>query len=307
MSASQPLRAGFDLGGTGTRGVVLDDENRVLATQSIPTPRSFAQPGEASELLADLTRQLLTRAGGTLEQLRGVGIGASGPVDPDGVIRNPDTLPAFTDLPLPEGLGEQLGVPVTVDNDAVTALLAEAAVGAGRDESHVLMVTLGTGVGVAVLQGGRPLRGGDGMHPEAGHQSISVPTDPCYCGRDRCFEQAASRSRLQRDAAGLLGLAPTDPHALVMLAGAARAGRENASMIFRAYGRDLGTGLGDLLAVLRSPLVVLGGSAAVHLELFRSGIEESLGALGPWISRPRIEATDLGDEGGALGAALLVG
>ena len=79
-------------------------------------------------------------------------------------------------------LSERLGVPCVIDNDAVTAAIGEHAYGAGRDSSGLLVVTLGTGVGVAALIRGRPVRGADGGHPEAGHIAVSGPPAPCYCG-----------------------------------------------------------------------------------------------------------------------------
>ncbi len=298
---SEPsLLVGIDIGGTGTRFVAVDPGTRaVVARSSFPTPAQ-ASPGRISAFLRGAVGDLVPSA-----RLLGVGIGASGPIDAAGVIQNPDTLPAFTGLPLPamlEGLTER---PAVIDNDAVCAALGEHAVGAATGAGRSLHVTLGTGIGVCLLQGATPFRYPDGSHPEAGHLTVSTASRPCYCGRASCWEQAASRRALQRTAATLLGRGPDDRDVLGELGSRARAGQEGARVVFDGYGRAVAEGLASVVTAYGPELVVLGGSAAAYVDLFGPALLDETARLVPWVPETVVVASTLDDFGGAVGAAFL--
>ncbi|MFF1831560.1 ROK family protein [Paenarthrobacter sp. NPDC058040] len=295
----ETVRIGVDLGGTGTRFVAVAANGDVLSRLAVPTPEGFTDESPSSFLY----RRIRTVAGE--RTISSIGIGASGPVDPEGIIRNPDTLPAFTNAPLVPELAEAFGVPVAIDNDAVCGAIAEQRVGAAQGSPSLLHITLGTGIGSCLLLEGKPLRGADGMHPEGGHIAVGRETEPCYCGRKACWEQAASRQTLQKTAAKLLALKPTDRTALTELASRARAGDERALAVFEDYGTAVADGLGTLLAVYRPHSVVLGGSAAEHYELFAASLEQYLKTLGVWIHFGELSKTGIDDFGGAIGAAYL--
>jgi glucokinase len=295
------LVVGVDLGGTGSRFVVLDERTgEVTERETVPTPAA-GTPAEIDAFLADPLRRL---TGG--RRVRGVGIGASGPVDLAGVIRNPDTLPAFTGLPLLEMVTARTGAPTVIDNDAVCAALGERAVGAARQSARSLHITLGTGVGVCLLDGDSPFRLADGTHPEGGHIGVAIPTPACYCGRRACWEQAASRQALQRTAAGITGRDPGDQAAITALAAQASDGDAAAVAAFEAYGRGIADGLSTLLTLYGPTLVVLGGSGARYLDHFRKALDDGLKSLDGWVPRAPLVRTQLDDYGGAIGAAHLV-
>jgi len=280
---------GVDLGGTGTRIVLTDDAGSVLLNRSVPTS------SDPETAVGDLALALAELADGPVA---GIGIGASGPVDSRGVIRNPATLGAYTGVDLVGPLEDRFGVPVVIDNDAVTAAYAETRLGAGQGARGVLMVTLGTGVGVAMLTDGHPLRTASGAHPEGGH--LSVPGHaPCYCGRISCWEQHASRSMLQSRAEGL-GLDLDTAQAW------AKGGDPKTLGMFHDYGTSVGVGLADLLTLLGPDLVVLGGGGARFLDLFRPALDDALADVLDCYLPTRVVAATLGDLAGAIGAALWV-
>ncbi|MFE5838564.1 ROK family protein [Arthrobacter sp. NPDC056493] len=293
------VRVGMDIGGTGTRFVAMDAEQKVFARLAVPTPGEFTS-GSAADFLAG---QISLLAPG--RPITAIGIGASGPVDPEGIIRNPDTLPGFTGEPVVSALASRFGAPVTIDNDAVCAAVAEQRVGAAAGSTSLLHITLGTGIGSCLLLAGRPLRGADGMHLEAGHITVRQAPEPCYCGREACWEMAASRQALQRAAASALGRDSRDRNVVADLAERATRGDAVATRVFREYGLAVAEGLGTLLAAYRPHTVVLGGSAAEHLDLYREELETYLRRLGPWIHHAELAATQLDDFGGAIGAAYL--
>jgi len=288
MKSSPPeVTVGVDLGGTGTRIVALDRYGAVLHQASSPTSASSA--GAVSGLVSSIAFAAAGR------ELRGVGIGASGPVDPHGIIRNTETLPAFSGIQITSVISEHFGVPCVIDNDAAAAAAGEYACGAGRGSTGLLVVTLGTGVGVAVLASGRPFRGADGGHPEAGHIPAGGPPAPCYCGLLDCWEQLASRTALDR----LTGR-ETD-----VLAAKARGGDLTAAQVFDTYGERVGTGLVTLLAIFRTDRIIVAGSAARFLDLFRHGLRRSLDRGPKYTPKPAMVAAELGDLSGAIGAAVM--
>jgi len=217
-------------------------------------------------------------------------------VDPLGIIRNTETLPAFSDIQITLVISERLGVPCVIDNDAAAAAAGEYACGAGRGSAGLLVITLGTGVGVvAALTAGHAFRGADGRHPEAGHIPAGGPPAPCYCGLPSCWEQLASRTALDH-------LTGNEAEAL---ATKARGGDVAAARVFDTYGERVGTGLVTLLAVFRPDRVVIAGGAARFLDLFRHGLRRSLDRGPKYTPRPAVVAAELGNLSGAIGAAVM--
>ena len=272
------LWAGVDLGGTGTRAVVVDEEGDAVAGVTVPTA-SF--DGEGLERLASLIRGLVPGD----RVLAGIGIGASGPVDlATGEIRNPDTLPQFTGLDVAGGLQRRLAVPVWIDNDAVVAGLAECIWGAAAGADSALCITLGTGIGAVMIQGGAPVRAADGQHPEGGHIPVAGTGSPCYCGLPQCWEQVASRTALDRlrHAVGGSGTGIWDEYA-VRLAG----------------------GLVTLVTLYHPACVVIGGSVAQHWTELQDPLRDALSPFREYRGSLPLVASTLGERAGALGAALL--
>lgn len=281
---------GVDLGGTGTRIVALDADGLVLVDATAPTPRNVTGMDAVVALIDSLTE---VAAG---QPVAGIGIGASGPVDPSGIIRNPATLPAYTGVSITTTLGERFGVPCRIDNDAVTAALGEYRFGAAAGSGALLMVTLGTGVGVTMLGRGQPYRASDGSHPELGHISVNGPAGQCYCGLPVCWEQLASRTALD----ALTGARHEQ------LAAEARAGAAAPRAVFETYGARVGVGLATLLSMFRPADVVIGGSAARYLDLYADALYRQLDRAPEFACTPRVVAAELGNLAGAIGAAAMV-
>lgn len=294
------VHIGIDLGGTGSRFVAYGA--RAVVAQHAVTTAALCR-GTRSDKLARLAACVRHVVPPTAS-LAGVGIGASGPVDPaSGIIRNPDTLAGLSGFAIVSALERRLGVPVTIDNDAMVAAIAEHRVGAGRNAARLLVITLGTGIGVALLVDGRPFRGLGDRHPEASHIPIASAGGRCYCGITGCWEHLASRTALQ---AMLRPLVPADTPDAAILAYAARHARRKAILrAFFDYGALLGRGLIALHALYMPDRTVIGGSAAACYSLFAGGLKASIGEAGQLQSAPRIRVSTLGDTAGALGAALL--
>lgn len=296
-----PLRAGIDMGGTGTRIMLLNGE-REVASETVPSAWFATLPQALrAKALVDKICQMLPPG----YSLASLGIGASGPVNNQTeIIENNDTLACFSGYPLVAQLREMLAVPVAIDNDAVVAALGEYHLGAGRGSQRMMMVTLGTGIGVALLDRGEPLRSFDGKHPEAGHIPISSDPVTCYCGLQGCWETLASRSGLQQALEKEIPDLAWDNSTLAVL-GEIKAASPKVADILYQYGYTVGRGLNTLLALYGPDITLLSGSAAALLPLYQSGLDAALTRADGYAVNHHIIQSSLGDAAGASGAAIL--
>jgi len=302
VSTAPVCRVGIDLGGTGSRAIgVIGDE--VVAAADVPTAELGA--GSEAERIDRLAR-LVGRVVPSGAVLSAVGIGASGPVDVHaGVIHNGATLPWFTGFPVVDQLRDRLQVPVGIDNDAVAAAFGEHVAGAGGQSDRLLMVTLGTGVGVAMLVDGQPVRGADGAHPEGGHIPITSDPERCYCGLTGCFEQSASRTTLQRRLSVAMGGVDTD-RGLIDVAMTRAEEDERVHAVFRDYAVSVGRGLAALHSLWQPRVTVIGGSAAVCLPIIRDDLLRALERSEDYEVEVDLRSATLGDNAGAIGAAVTI-
>ncbi len=298
-AGTKQVTVGVDLGGTGSRFVVCST-GRTLGQTGVPTRELGSGPVEerVNRFAATLVRLVPEGC-----QLVGVGIGASGPIEmPSGIIRNPDTLPWFTDFDLRGALRAALGVPVFVENDAVTAALGEHRYGAGRGCDRLLVVTLGTGIGVALLEDGQPFRDAKGQHPECGHLPVLPGGPRCYCGITGCWEMLASRRNLEARVERALGSRDLNKAERLLAEGA----DEGLRVAFHEYGSALGRGLAVLNIAYGPERVVIGGSASRFLPYFAGGALAELERARGFRSEVNVVESGLGDLAGAIGASVLV-
>jgi len=308
------LTVGLDLGGTKCLGVLADASGTVVVSRRIPTPRGgdaiLAGLGGVAAALIDEVPAGAVSA---------VGVGVPGLVDDEGVLRYAPNLAGVADLALAAPLARRLGLPVVVENDASCAGWGEHQAGAGRGRDHVLLVTLGTGIGGGMVLGGRLFRGHHGFAGEIGHMVVDPHGPPCPCGKRGCWERFASGSglgRLAREAAvggraeRIVTLAGGDPELVrgEHVTAAAAAGDAEAVEVMAAFAWWVAMGMANLANIFDPEALVLGGglveAGAVLLDpvrhLFRSlveGVEH----------RPEIDVVlaELGEQAGAVGAALL--
>ena len=252
----------IDIGGTKIAVGVVDAGGRIAARTECPTAseRGF-QDGLAR--ITAMLRETAACAGATLH---GVGIGCTGPVDPfTGTLGSVDLLPGWQGGALVAGLSEAFGVPVAMENDADAAGLAEAAWGAGRGMRRFLYVSVGTGIGVAVILDGALYRGADGSHPEIGHQVIDASGPPCYCGARGCWEILAAGPALLAEARARIGDTALTAERLCELA---ESGDAAALTVMDREGYFLGLGLANLVSTFCPDKIALGGGVMRGSRLF---------------------------------------
>jgi glucokinase len=333
------VAVGVDLGGTKTLGVAVRSTRagaQVVASHAVPTPLGApAQLDAVVELVEQLgasvdagtgapsdavpTDALPAGAGARSGAGVPVGVAVAGLVDHDGVVRFAANLPGVLDVGYAAPLRARLPGPVVVDNDANAAAHAELRLGVARDARHAVLVTLGTGIGSAVVVDGAVLRGRAGLAGEAGHMVVDPSGPPCPCGRRGCWERFASGAgllRLARDAADAgrlpqvvarVGGDPTEVRA-EHVTEAALAGDAAAVAVIDELAWWVALGLANLVDLLDSELIVIGGGLVAAGEVLLAPVRAAFAdlVLGGGHRPPvRIEEAALGPSAGAVGAALL--
>ena len=316
-----PARAGVDLGATKILAVVVGDDHAVRGEAKLPTPTQGGPEDVAAEI-ANAVHQACEAAGVKAGELRGVGVGSPGAVDAEtGTVAHARNLPDWdAPFPLAQALGTALGATVRVDNDVKVAVTAEKELGAGRPFRSFLGVWWGTGVGGGLVLDGRLWRG-RGAAGEIGHVVVKRDGARCPCGRRGCLEAYAGRGAMEAHARKLVKRGrKTDLFELMekrkrdrltsgVWADALERGDEMATALIDRAVAALGAGIGSAVNLLDVEAVIVGGGLGTRLgQPFVERIAEA--------SRPHLFVDErppvmlpaaLGDLGGAIGAALLVG
>jgi glucokinase len=306
---------GVDLGGTKLLAGVVDSELNVRHRA-----HRHAREGGSTEalitLLVEAVEQARDAAG---EDIRAVGFGIPSLVDAaTGVAGTTVHLP-LQDVPFRDLMAERLGVPVVVDNDANAAMVAEHRHGAARGARTAALLTLGTGIGGALLVDGRLVHGASGAAGEWGHMVVDLDGEPCHgnCPNRGCLETVVSGTALGkagRQAASdlpdsALGRALAGGREITgaLVTELAHDGDEAACAALATMGRHLGVGLSNVVNILNPEVIVVGGGVLAAgdllLEPARRVVAER--ALAPSRDQVRIVPTRFGDASGMVGAALL--
>lgn len=170
----EPFYLGVDLGGTNIKAGVVDDSGHALSRVEVATEAEKGAEHGIARICA-AARQAVMRCGKTLADIAAVGVGSPGPLDLKAqILIDPHNLPGWLNLPLAKRVGESLGLPAVLQNDANAAALGEFWVGAGRGCNSIVQLTLGTGIGCGIVIGGRILEGEHSHGGEAGHQRIAL-------------------------------------------------------------------------------------------------------------------------------------
>jgi glucokinase len=314
-------RGGIDLGGTKVQAIVVDERHEIVGEARRPTPTSGGADAVIAAL-ADAQREAARAAGVEPAELAGVGVGSPGDVDDAaGTIDNAGNLAGFDRaVPVARRLAEALGVErVRLGNDVSVATSAEFELGAGRPFRSLLGVFWGTGVGGGLVLDGRQWlgRGGAG---EIGHVVVTEGGARCPCGRLGCMEAYAGRRAMEEEArrradAGeatvlfdLMRERGRDRLTAGIWNRALKQGDPLATAIVdRAYAA-LGAGVASAVNLLDVEAVVLGGG--VGTKLGEPARDRLAAAMAPHLFNddrpPEVRLAELGDFGGAIGAALLV-
>jgi glucokinase len=300
---------GVDVGGTKVAVAAVDG---VTASHAAEHPTVTLNTDALLDGVEHVVRDVMREAG----EPEAIGVGVPSQIDFEtGTVETSVNIP-LAGTPLREVLGRRFGMPVFVDNDANCAALAEAHI---VGETHLVMLTLGTGVGGGVVIDGRTFRGAHGLGAELGHIAINADGPPCpgNCPNRGCLESYCSGQALERDATELARGKPDSALAGRLdsdgnlsgpeLVAAAEEGDPDALLLMDNFARMLGIGIANYVNVFEPKRLAIGGglSRAAHLFLERAVHEAGARALPALWRRVSVELAEGGADAGVIGAGLL--
>jgi glucokinase len=307
------LTVGVDVGGTKVLGGVVDASGKVLATSRRDTPR---EGGSAlTKTIAEVALELMQE-----HVITAVGVSAAGFVSSDRktMLATPN-IADWNGVQLDVELTKLIGLPVVIENDANAAAWGEAKFGAGRNQAHMMMLTIGTGVGGGIVVNNELYRGAFGIAAEFGHLRVVPEGHLCGCGARGCFEQYASGSALRRHAREAISASPDLARNLLArgdgtidgltgqaITDAAREGDAVALAAFQTTAQYLGAGIASLAVLLDPSCVVIGGGVIDAGEILLAPTREAMKRYMPFAGKhpyPEIVAAELGNEAGLVGVA----
>jgi glucokinase len=305
------ITVGIDVGGTKIAGALVSETGEILTSLKVPTPADNTD--ELIAAIVDMVQQL--REG---QEVKAVGVAIAGFIDADQseVIYSPNL--SLRNEPLKAKLEAQLGVAVFIENDANAAGWAEYRFGAGQGSKHMMMITIGTGVGGAIVANGELFRGGFGIGAELGHTNFIQEGKICGCGQKGCLEKYASGTALLESAKELASSGTAEGARLAELQ--AEVGELTGTEVYQAIneadpgairllnelGINIGKAVASLTAVLDPQMLVIGGGLSVAGELLLKPIREAyLEHLPARGYRPEmtIVTASLINDAGVVGAA----
>lgn len=301
---------GVDIGGTTVKLGLFDTEGNVLDKWEIPT-RTEEDGSKILPDIADSIRdkmKLIDKA-----SVMGVGVGAPGPIDSEGIVHRAVNL-GWGTFSVKNTLEELLNIPVMAGNDANVAALGEMWMGGGQGYKDLIVVTLGTGVGGGIINNGKILTGAMGAAGEIGHIHVNDSEEEiCGCGNRGCLEQYSSATGITRLANQLLEASSKDS--------VLRQGEVSAKTVFDAvkardplavevaekFGKYLGDALASVAGVVNPEAIVIGGGVSkageVLIDFIRPHYEKNV-----FHSNRQVVFTlaTLGNDAGIYGAAKMV-
>ena len=307
----------IDLGGTKIAAGIISDRYQVLAKECYPTLADEGVESVINRIVSAIEQTILPK-GIALSQLYGVSIGAAGAVDlGKGIITLSPNLPGWRDIPLRDIVTERLGVKTWLVNDTNAAALAEHQLGAGQGISNLIYLTLGTGIGGAIIIDGKLYTGACGSAGEIGHMTVDVNGLGCNCGSIGCWETLASGTAVAREAIARVSRGERSSLTEVVagkienitaenVALAARGGDSLARDVINKAASYLGAGMVSLVNIFNPEMIIIGGGVVKMGDLLLSPARQIVKERAFPVSAAAvcIVPGQLGDDAGMLGAAI---
>ena len=302
---------GVDLGGSHVLATLIGDDGAILDRAERDMVDRAADP--AIDTIGEAIDEVRKRANGKAGV---IGLGSPGSIDlATGTVKYSPNF-GWRDVPLGKRLAKRFDMPVFIANDARCATLGEYTYGAGRGTLNFVLLTLGTGIGGGIVAEGKLVVGHNAVAGEIGHHQIRA-TDGfyCNCGKIGCFEAQASGTGLIRHA---LATAPSFPRSRLVdrspeklgsksIRKAAQGGDPHGIAAWNRYTDDLARGLANIITFVNPEVIALGGGVAGAGEFMLSAIRPKVAELTTMLpgATTRIETASLGNDAGAIGAAIM--
>ena len=317
--ATEDYVVGVDMGGTKILAAVVDAEGKIISHSKIAT-HAEKEPDQVIDRIARCIGEAIEQAHLEASQIRAIGIGAPGPLDPEeGIVIFAPNLD-WSNVPLKAELESRLGIPTFVDNDVNVGTLGEHVLGAGRGVKNLVGIFVGTGVGGGIILNGKLFHGASKTAGEVGHMIVKADGPRCGCGNLGCLEAVASRTAIAKQLQKAIlkkkkkSILPKlndgnlDLIRSKALAEAVKRGDKVTTKVMRRAGKYLGIGVASIVNFLNPEMIVLGGGVIEAMgDSFVDQIRRVAGeyALPNTMNGVQIVTAKLGDNAGVIGAAVL--
>ena len=308
---------GIDLGGTSIKVGLVDENGKILKKVSRPTKvERGARP--VVDDMADMSLEVVKLCGVSMEEVKAIGIGLPGILDPrTGHVPFCTNL-GWHDVPVIEWMQETIDKPIFIQNDATVAGLAESVAGVSAGVKNSVFLTLGTGVGGGIVLDGKVYSGSHGVGSELGHMITVAGGEECTCGNRGCWERYSSATALIR-----MGRQAADerPDSLIATSvggdldkitaktviDAAKEGDETALKVFDEYVYNLCVGLVGIINFIDPEVIVLGGGVSLAGDFLLDAVNKKLPSMIFYKTMPyaEVKLAVLGNDAGIIGAAML--
>ncbi len=290
------LAGAVDIGGTATKIGIVREDGEILTRRTIPTSAG-GEPGPLVDAIAAEFRSLMDATDASVP-LTGVGVSVAGFLDPEhsAMIQNAN-LAALCGFPLRSALQDRLSLDCRLEVDSNAAAVAEFRFGAGRGSTRLLGITVGTGLGCAVIIDGEILRFTGECVGDPGHIILDPTGRACTCGARGCFEAMVNSASVSERGGGRL---PRD------IVNAARNGEKEALKALTETASWLGLGLASLFPIFQPDRIIVGGGVAAAGQILLDPTRDSFRKHGsPDCSQTEVVGSEFDGWEGMVGAASL--
>ncbi|WP_040211412.1 ROK family protein [Clostridium polynesiense] len=295
----------FDIGGTFIKYSVINEKGEILLKDKFSTPKENCRieiPKALVERIKDISNYF---------KIDAAGISTAGQVDSDKgeIVFATENLPGYTGAKISEHLRNELNLPSYVENDVNAAAVGEMWMGAAKGKNNFACITLGTGIGGAIVIDGKLYKGINGGAGEFGHMSINEHGENCTCGFQGCFERYSSTSALIRrykaeaEKAGSADENATGESIMKLV----REGNNTAVKVYKDFLAHLATGIANVVHILDPGLIVIGGGISAQGQSFINELEEvfKTKAMKAYADNTEIVTAQLQNDAGVYGACYL--
>jgi len=311
---------GIDLGGTNIRGVFVNKEGKIIQQLKY---KSRTEKGKEFTIkrIMETVRKLMVQSGNSLEDLKGIGMGAPGPLDiKKGIIHFAPNLPGWKDVPLKRIFEDEFKTKVILENDANAAAWGEKTFGVGKGTKNLVCFTLGTGIGGGIIVDGKIYHGNNFVAAELGHMTVNKNGPCCNCGNYGCLESYSSatgirnrikertRKGIKSDLLSIKDEFSVDSITLKSIFESARMGDKLTESVIEDAITYLGIAVANIANILNPEMIVLVGGITNEGDKLLNPIKKEVlkRTLSSNHQELKIAIGKLGDLAGALGAAALV-
>ncbi len=303
---------GIDLGGTSIKSALVDERGETFFEEVIPSFASLSAAAVQNQL-AQVAASLKDKAAEKGWAVSGIGLGTPGIVDETGrvVLGGAENIVGWENIDVATPLEEKLGLPAVIGNDANLMGLGETKFGSGQDCTHVVFLTVGTGIGGAVIIDGKLFSGYAGRGTELGHVPLIADGERCACGATGCLEHYASTSALVRrfnelaKEQSLVFDTPVNGELIVRLY---QEGFPVAVRCMNEHFFYLGRGIAGFINIFSPQRVVIGGGISeagpFYIEEIKKVVRQQV--MSSCSVNTEIVASSLGNKAGLVGAASLI-